>query len=90
MVEMSARLNEVKDNIELNFLTRKEMNQEKLENEKKIGNITITIADASRKIKTVELDSKENFEEIKRLGANQEASTIEVQSSIVRSIKLGS
>ena len=44
MVETTAKLNELKQNIEHSLVSKKELANEKLENEKKIGNLQILAA----------------------------------------------
>ena len=75
MVEIQARINEIKDNIELNLPNRREIGQEKLENEKKFGNLQIAVADVSRRIKNVEQETTISSEEIKNLSKSQESAS---------------
>lgn len=90
LVEIQARINEIKDNIELNLPNRREIGQEKLENEKKFGNLQIAVAEVSRRIKNVEQESSISSEEIKNLAKGQDAAGIEVNriAKMVSNLKL--
>ena len=90
MVEVQARINEIKDNIELNLPNRREIGQEKLENEKKFGNLQIAVADVSRRIKNVEQETSISSEEIKSLSKSQDVASNEVSkiAKMVSNLKL--
>lgn len=53
---MNSKTNELRDYIEHNLTSKKEFSGEKLENEKKIGNLQIQTAENGRKMKNLEID----------------------------------
>jgi hypothetical protein len=52
VVEMAARVNELRDSIENSLATKKEVGQEKLETEKRVGNLQLAISEVSRRVRT--------------------------------------
>lgn len=56
MVENVAKLNELKQSIEHNLASKKDLANEKLENEKKFGNLQILTAELGRKTKNTEME----------------------------------
>lgn len=44
VVEIAARINEIRDTMDINLPSRKDFNEEKLQNEKKIGNLQLALA----------------------------------------------
>lgn len=54
VVEMGARVNELRDSIQNTLATKKEANQEKLEAEKRMGNLQLAISEVSRRVRTCE------------------------------------
>ena len=56
MVENAAKLNELRQSVEHNLASKKDMANEKLENEKKFGNLQIQAAELTRKTKNTDLD----------------------------------
>lgn len=50
MVEVASRIKEIKDNIELSVPNKKEVNNDKIENEKKFGTLQVSLADLHRKM----------------------------------------
>lgn len=89
-VEIQARINEIKDNIELNLPNRREIGQEKLESEKKFGNLQVAVADVSRRLKNVEQETIISSEEIKNLAKIQDSASSEVTriTKMVSNLKL--
>lgn len=90
LIEGAARLNELRENVLQTLLTKKDFAQEKLDNEKKIGNLQVQFADVTRKIRNVENDEKDSKEDIKRALAAQEDSSKEIGrlSKMVANLKL--
>ena len=56
MVENAAKLNELRQSVEHNLASKKDVAAEKLENEKKFGNMQVLTAELSRKTKNTDLE----------------------------------
>ena len=56
MVENAAKMNELRQSVEHNLASKKDVASEKLENEKRIGNLQILVAEISRKAKNTEVE----------------------------------
>lgn len=90
IVEVNAKINELKDFIEHNLTTKKESGLEKLDSEKKIGNLQVQNAEIARKCKNLEMELGNLKEELSFQRLQQEESGKELSkvAKMVANLKI--
>ena len=78
IVEVTARFSELRDSIEASLATKKEVGQERVDNEKKVGALQVQLAEALRNIKYLQTDSTEHKDDIRGAKEREEVSNKEV------------
>ena len=72
MVETVSKLNELKENVEHTLTSKKDTANDKLDFEKKIGNLQVQAAESLRKCKNIEIELNGHKEDISKHAEQQE------------------
>ena len=72
-------MNELKDNVEHSVASKKDLANDKLDTERKLGNLNVTVAEHTRKNNNIDMDLKEIKDDFKNQSEKQEESGKELE-----------
>ena len=79
IIEVNSKMNELKDNVEHSVASKKDLANDKLDTERKLGNLNVTVAEHTRKNNNIDMDLKEIKDDFKNQSEKQEESGKELE-----------